>query len=158
MNKKLIGIFVCTLLIFTIMPITVGQEEIKEENVNIPIAHKRGMALLASMYLELDSESSQAQEILDNFHKKPNGMLTNIDITVTEPNQDYYLFIGPFFRTFIPQILFNDSQSNMVLPEEPITLHVSLFWGDVREWEPVEGRPARLIIDGWVFLLSWKYL
>jgi len=147
----------CMLLILTILPIAVGETEIKEEHVNLSVARNRGMALLAGMYLELDPESSQAQEVDDNFHSSPNGMLTNIDITITDPNQEYYLFIAPFFRTFIPQLLFNDSQSNMVFPEAPITLHIPLFLGDVREWEPVEGRPARLIIDGWVVLLSWDY-
>ena len=45
----------------------------------------------------------------------------------------------------------------MVFPEETITIHISLFWGDVREWEPIYDRPARLIVDGWVLLLSWRY-
>ena len=88
MKRKIIGILVCMLLILTIMPISVCQKEIKEENVKIPLANNSGMALLAGIYLELDPNSSQAKEVDDNFHQAPNGMLTNIYITVTEPNQD----------------------------------------------------------------------
>ena len=157
MKNKLVRILVCILLILIIMPITVSENELKEENVKISLISSMGRAWIASIYLELEPDSLQAKIVQDNFHQKPNGILTNIDITVTEPNQDYYLFIGPFFKTFIRQILYNDSQSRMVFPDESVTLYIPLFFGDVREWEPVSGRPARLIVDGWAILLSWKY-
>jgi hypothetical protein len=133
------------------------RNSIRKSDIQNTINHNKGLALIAGIYLELDPDSPQAQEIVDNFRRTPRGMLIHIDVTVTEPNKDYYLFIAPFFKTFIPQILYNDSQSNMVFPEETVTLRIPLFWGDVREWAEGYGRPERLIVDGWAILLSWKY-
>jgi len=64
---------------------------------------------------------------------------------------------SPFFKTIIRQILRNDSHSKMVFPDKTVTLYMPVLFGDVREWPQTMGRPPRLIVDGWVLLLSWKY-
>ena len=64
-----------------------------------------GKALFAAIYVELDPESQQVQDILDNYHAIPQGFLTNITITVPDPNDEdgEWFMIAPFFRSLIGQ-------------------------------------------------------
>ena len=55
--------------------------------------------------MELDPESQQVQDILDNYHDIPQGFLTNITIIIPNPNDEdgEWFMIAPLFRTLIGQ-------------------------------------------------------
>jgi hypothetical protein len=149
MKKKIIGIIVCMLLILTIMPITNSQKDIKGNN--------NGKTLIGFIYIELDPYSTQAKEILDNFHNKtPQGMLTNIDIIVANPNQepDHDLMIAPL-RTIIGELVGGGPFFNPITPEVTTIIHVKLFFGNIQK--DIPHAPNMLIVDGLAPLLAWEY-
>ena len=154
MNKKLIGSIVCMLLILTIIPVTSGQKD----NTQIPLLNSSGRALIANIYMELDPNSSQAQEILDNIEQIPVGFLALIDITVENPNQglDRDLMIAPFFRTLIGDWIGIGPFFEPIIPEETITIHIKILLGasiNIRSGNDGD----ILIVDGWAPLVSWEY-
>ena len=154
MKKKLIGIFVCMLLILTIIPVTSGQTD----NTQIPLLNNSGKALIASIYMELDPNSTQAQDILDNIELIPVGFLALIDITVENPNQglDRDLIIAPFMRTLIGDWIGIGPFFDPIIPEETITIHIKILVG--AGINIVQGQEGDiLIVDGWAPLVSWEY-
>ena len=154
MKRKVVGIFVCMLLILTIMPINSGQKD----NTQIPLLNSSGKALIANIYMELDSNSTQAQDILDNIEQIPVGFLAYIDITVENPNQglDRDLMIAPFFRTLIGDWIGIGPFFEPIIPEETTTIHIKVLLGaGIHIAQGQEG--DILIVDGWAPLLSWEY-
>lgn len=151
MKNKIVGIFVCTLLVLIFMPITVSQDEIVgEDNVKISNVSIGGIALFAYIYMELyPADTAQVDEILENYNRVPKDKLTNIDIIATDPNQHLNrdLCILPFIRW----LFFNTTE---ILPDETVKIHITSFSGGVNLY--VENN--MLIIDGWAILISWKSL
>jgi len=154
MKRKVVGIFVCMLLILTIMPITSAQKD----NTQIPLLNSSGKALIGYIYMELDPNSTQAQDILDNIELIPVGFLALIDITVENPNQglDRDLMIAPFFRTLIGDWIGIGPFFDPIIPEETITIHIKiLLRGSIHIAQGQEG--DMLVVNGWVPLVSWEY-
>jgi hypothetical protein len=147
------SILVVMLLFITIFaPSVSGKNEIKKEN-------NEGKALIAWIYLELDPNSDQVQDILDNFYGIPQGFLTNIDITVPDPNDHdgEWFMIAPFFRSLIGAWIGIGPFFDIIIPPDTTTVHIKLLWGDVHYWPPGSETPEEFIIDGWAPLISWEY-
>ena len=147
------SIIIAMLLLITVLvPSTATQNEITKEN-------NSGKALIASIYVELDPESQQVQDILDNLHAPPSGFLTNIDITVPDPNDEdgEWFMIAPFIRTLIGDWIGIGPFFEIITPTETTTVHIKLLWGDVHYWPPGEEIHEEFIIDGWSPLISWEY-
>lgn len=140
------------LLITVLVPSTATQNKIIKEN-------NSGKALIASIYVELDPESQQVQDILDNLHAPPSGFLTNIDITVPDPNDEdgEWFMIAPFIRTLIGDWIGIGPFFEIITPTETTIVHIKLLWGDVHYWPPGEEIHEEFIIDGWSPLLSWEF-
>jgi hypothetical protein len=155
MSKKVLGILVCMLLILTIIPVTSGQKD----NTQIPLLNTSGKAVIASIYMELDQNSTQVQDILDNFHAPPSGFLTNIDITVPDPNDEdgEWFMIAPLFRTLIGDWIGIGPFFDPIIPTETTIVHIKFLWGDVHYWPPGSETPEVFIIDGWSPFISWEY-
>jgi len=123
--------------------------------------NNKGKALFASIYVELDPDSPQVKDILDNLESIPQGFLTNIDITVPDPNDEdgEWFFIAPFIRTLIGDWIGIGPFFDMIAPTETTIVHIKILWGDVHyvDWPPEEDKPDEFIIDGWTLLLSWEY-
>ena len=153
MKYKLIGIIVCMMLILTIMPITSCQKE----TVQKPLLNNRGRALIASIYMELDPNSTQAQDILDNIELIPVGFLALIDITVENPNQglDRDLIIAPFIRTLIGDWIGIGPYFEPIMPEETTTIRIKVLLGGIHMGSGNDG--DILVVDGWAPLVSWEY-
>jgi hypothetical protein len=154
---KKITLFGCILLVLfllvvTSIPATVSQKSISEE-IN------RGKALFAAIYLELDPNSPQVTEIIDNRKKFPEGFLTNIEITIPDPNDEdgEWFMIAPFMRTIIGDWIGISPYFDIIEPKETTKIHIPLFWGDIHYWPPDSETPEEFIIDGWVPLISWEY-
>lgn len=111
-------------------------------------------ALLSQIYLELDPNSPIVQEIKENYESPPEGLLTNIDITIERPNSDQNsdVMIAPFFRTLFAQRT-GIGSIEPVLPQGSVTIHIPLFIGDISE-NPFDD--DLFIVDGWVPFISWK--
>lgn len=149
MKNRIVCISVCISLILIIMPITISQDEISEKNKNIFKNDVGGISLFGIIYMELyPANTSQVDEILDNYNRAPKDKLTNINITATDPNQHLNrdLLIMPFIRW----LFFNTT----FLPDKTVTLHIMLFSGGVHLYVDEN----MLVIDGWFFLVSWKFL
>ena len=147
------SIIIAMLLLITVLvPSTAVKNEIIKEN-------NSGKALLATIYVELDPESQQVQDILDNLHAPPSGFLTNIDITVPDPNDEdgEWFMIAPFMRTIIGDWIGISPFFEIIEPKETTTIHIPLLWGDIHYWPPGSETPEEFIIDGWVPLISWEY-
>ena len=147
------SIIITMLLLITILvPSTATQNEITKEN-------NSGKALIASIYVELDPESQQVQDILDNLHAPPSGFLTNIDITVPDPNDEdgEWFMIAPFIRTLIGDWIGIGPFFEIITPTETTIVHIKLLWGDVHYWPPGSETHEEFIIDGWSPLISWEY-
>jgi hypothetical protein len=123
------------------------------------LSNNKGKALLATIYVELDPESQQVQDILDNLHAPPCGFLTNIDITVPDPNDEdgEWFMIAPFIRTLIGDWIGIGPFFEIITPTETTIVHIKLLWGDVHYWPPGGETPEEFIIDGWVPFISWEY-
>lgn len=155
MKKKLIGILVCMLLILTIIPVTSGQKD----NTQIPLLNNSGKALIGYIYMELDPNSTQAQDILDNIEQIPVGFLALIDITVENPNQglDRDLIIAPFVRTLIGDWIGIGPFFDPIMPEETSTIHIKiLLRGSIHMGQGME-EGDMLVVYGWAPLVSWEY-
>lgn len=154
MKRKVVGIFICMLLILTIIPITSAQKD----NTQMPLLNSSGMALIGYIYMELDPNSTQAQDILDNIEQIPVGFLALIDITVENPNQglDRDLMIAPFIRTLIGDWIGIGPFFDPIIPEETFTIHIKiLLRGSIHMCSGAEG--DMLVVYGWAPLLSWEY-
>ena len=153
MKNKIIEIVVCMLLILTIIPVTSGQKD----NTQIPLLNNSGKALIASIYMELDPNSTQAQVILENIEQIPVGFLALIDITVENPNQglDRDLMIAPFIRTLIGDWIGIGPFFEPIIPEETTTIHIKVLFGSVHMESGNDG--DMLVVDGWSPLISWEY-
>ena len=145
-------LIVLLLLVVISIPATISQNEIAEE-INM------GKALFAAIYLELDPNSPQVTKIIDNRNKFPEGFLTNIDITVPDPNDEdgEWFMIAPFMRTMIGDWIGISPFFDIIEPKETTTIHIPLLWGDIHYWPPGSETPEEFIIDGWVPLISWEY-
>jgi len=145
-------LIVMLLLVVISIPSTGSQNAIAEE-IN------RGKSLFASIYLELDPDSPQVQEIIDNYKSHPHGLLTNIDLTVPDPNDEdgEWFMIAPFMRTLIGDWIVIGPFFDIFSPTVTTTVHIKLLWGDVHFWPPCGEVPEEFIIDGWAPLLSWEY-
>ena len=147
------SIIIAMLLLITVLvPSTAVKNEIIKEN-------NSGKALLATIYVELDPESQQVQDILDNLHAPPSGFLTNIDITVPDPNDEdgEWFMIAPFIRTLIGDWIGIGPFFEIITPTETTIVHIKLLWGDAHYWPPGNETPEEFIIDGWSPLISWEY-
>ncbi|MFO8077209.1 MAG: VCBS repeat-containing protein [Thermoplasmatota archaeon] len=115
------------------------------------------VAVLSQIYLELDKESSMVQEIMDNYHSDPSGILTNIDITIKNPNSNLNndVMIAPFFSTFFSQVT-GIGSLEAVLPQTTVTIHIPVFWGRITDY-PIDDEDV-FIVDGWVPFVKWTYL
>ena len=141
------------LLIAVCAPSMVGEKKIHDETT-------KRRALIAQMYLELDPESQQVEDILSNYLTPPQGLLTNIDITVPDPNDEdgEWFMIAPLFRTLIGDWISIGPFFEIITPTETTTVHIPILWGDVHYWPPwEEENPEEFIIDGWAPFLSWEY-
>ena len=107
----------------------------------------------------MDPESQQVQDILDNYHAIPQGFLTNIDITIPDPNDEdgEWFMIAPFFRTLIGDWIGIGPFFEVITPTETTTVHIKILWGDVHYWPPGSEMPEEFIVDGWAPLISWEY-
>ena len=147
-----------SILVFFMLLITllVPSTAIKTETTN---ENSEGKALIASIYVELDPESQQVQDILDNLHAPPSGFLTNIDITVPDPNDEdgEWFMIAPFIRTLIGDWIGIGPFFEIITPTETTIVHIPILWGDVHYWPPGEEIHEEFIIDGWVPFISWEY-
>ena len=147
------NIIIAMLLLITILvPSTATKNEIIKEN-------NSGKALIAAIYVELDPESQQVQDILDNLHAPPSGFLTNIDITVPDPNDEdgEWFMIAPFIRTLIGDWIGIGPFFEHITPTDTTIVHIKFLWGDVHYWPPGEEIPEEFIIDGWSPFISWEY-
>ena len=147
------SILVCFILILTVIVSSTAVENKKT------IDNNSGKALLATIYVELDPESQQVQDILDNLHAPPSGFLTNIDITVPDPNDEdgEWFMIAPFIRTLIGDWIGIGPFFEIITPTETTIVHIKLLWGDVHYWPPGEEIHEEFIIDGWSPFISWEY-
>jgi len=147
------SILVCFILILTVIVSSTAVENKKT------IDNNSGKALLATIYVELDPESQQVQDILDNLHAPPSGFLTNIDITVPDPNDEdgEWFMIAPFIRTLIGDWIGIGPFFEIITPTETTIVHIPILWGDVHYWPPGEEIHEEFIIDGWVPFISWEY-
>ena len=147
-----------SILVFFMLLITllVPSTAIKTETTN---ENSEGKALLATIYVELDPESQQVQDILDNLHAPPSGFLTNIDITVPDPNDEdgEWFMIAPFIRTLIGDWIGIGPFFEPVIPTETTIVHIKFLWGDVLYWPPGSETPEIFLIDGWSPFISWEY-
>lgn len=123
------------------------------------IDYTSGKALFAAIYVELDPESQQVQDILDNYHAIPNGFLTDITIIVPDPNDEdgEWFMIAPLFRTLIGDWIDIGPFFDIITPTETTTVHIPILWGNVHYWPPGSEIHEEFIIDGWSPLISWKY-
>jgi hypothetical protein len=155
MKKKMIGIFVCMLLILTIIPVTSGQKD----NTQIPLLNNSGKALIGYIYMELDPNSTQAQDILDNIEQIPVGFLALIDITLENPNQglDRDLIIAPFVRTLIGDWIGIGPFFDPIMPEETSTIHIKILLGAGIHMGQGMEEGDMLVVYGWAPLVSWEY-
>ncbi len=147
------SILVCFMLILTVIVPSTAVENKKT------IDNNSGKALLATIYVELDPESQQVQDILDNLHAPPSGFLTNIDITVPDPNDEdgEWFMIAPFIRTLIGDWIGIGPFFEIITPTETTIVHIKLLWGDVHYWPPGGEIHEEFIIDGWSPFISWEY-
>ena len=150
------SILVCFMLIFTTIVSSTAVE------IEKTIDNNSGKALFAAIYLELDPEPQQVQDILDNYHAIPQGFLTDITITVPDPNDEdgEWFMIAPLFRTLIGDWIGIGSFFDIITPTETTTVHIPILWGDVHYWPPDSETPEEseeFIIDGWVPFISWEY-
>ena len=158
--KKIIrlGIFFITVLLIMapVVSSTFNQKDTKEIKNNNTT---EGQALIAQMYLELDPNSDQVQDILDNYHSPPQGFITNMDILVTDPNDEdgEWFMIAPLIRTLIGDWIGIGPFFEIIEPTETTVVHIRLLWGNVNFFPPGEDVPEEFIIDGWSTLLSWEY-
>jgi hypothetical protein len=123
------------------------------------VSNNEGQALIAQIYLELDPNSDQVQDILENYHSPPQGFLTNMDILVPNPNDEdgKSFMIAPLIRTLIGDWIDIGPFFEIIEPTETTVVHIRVLWGDVHYWPPGEENPEEFIIDGWSPLLSWEY-
>lgn len=123
------------------------------------VDYTSGKALFAAIYVELDPESQQVQDILDNYHAIPNGFLTDITIIVPNPNDEdgEWFMIAPLFRTLIGDWIDIGPFFDIITPTETTTVHIPILWGNVHYWPPGGEIHEEFIIDGWSPLISWKY-
>jgi hypothetical protein len=156
MKKKIVGIVVCMLMVLTTIPSVVSQLAVNEENAKPLNGFIQGTALIASIYLELDANDPQVQEIFENQAQIPQGFLANFDITLVDPNQhqDSDLIIAPLFRTIIGDSIGIGPFFKPIMPEETTKVHIRFLWGNIFLVQPDEDV---LIVDGWAPLLSWVY-
>ena len=147
-----------SILVFFMLLITllVPSTAIKTETTN---ENNEGKALIASIYVELDPESQQVQDILDNLHAPPSGFLTNIDITVPDPNDEdgEWFMIAPLIRTLIGDWIGIGPFFEIINPTDTTIVHIKLLWGDVNYWITDEEIHEEFIIDGWSPFISWEY-
>ena len=156
MKKKIVGIVVCMLMVLTTIPSVVGQLAVNEENAKPLNDLTQGTALIAMIYLEMDANDPQVQEIFENQEQIPVGFLADIDLTLVDPKQglDSDLMIAPFIRTLIGQAIGIGPFFEPIIPEETTKIHITFLWGNIFLSHPDEDY---LIIDGWAPLLSWEY-
>ena len=146
-NITLFGIFITTLFLLLTPAIssTYTQKNMVEMN---NLSNTEGKALFAAIYVELDPESQQVLDILDNYHAVPRGFLTNITITIPDPNDEdgEWFMIAPFFRTLIGQWIGIGPFFDIISPTETTTVHIPILWGDVHfvDWPPEEDKPDNL--------------
>jgi hypothetical protein len=82
---------------------------------------------------ELDPESQQVQDILDNLNAPPRGFLIKIDITVPNPNDEdgEWFIIAPFIRTLIVVWIGIWPFFEIITPTVTTIVHIKLLWRDV---------------------------
>lgn len=147
------SILICFMLIVTIIIPSTAVEKTK------PLDNNSGKALFAAIYLELNPESQQVQDILDNYHAIPQGFLTDITITAPDPNDEdgEWFMIAPLFRTLIGDWIGIGPFFDIITPTETTTIHIPILWGDVHYWPPGSDTHDEFIIDGWAPFISWEY-
>ena len=118
-----------------------------------------GKALIATIYLELDPNSQQVLDIIDNYYSPPQGFLSNIDIVVPDPNDDNgeWFMIAPLIRTLIGDWIGIGPFFDIIEPTETTMVHVKILLGDIHFYPPDEENPEKFVIDGWSPFLSWEY-
>jgi hypothetical protein len=118
-----------------------------------------GKALFATIYVELDPEYQQIQDIIDNYHSIPQGFLTDITITIPNPNGEdgEWFMIAPLFRTLIGEWIGIGPFFDIITPTETTIVHIPVLWGDVHYWPPGSDIHEEFIIDGWVPFIQWEY-
>jgi len=154
---KKITLFGCMLIILFLL---LGTSASATFNQNKPLQeNNKGKALFACIYLELDANSPEATEVINNRDSFPEGFLTKIDITVTNPNDENqrWFMIAPFIRTLIGDWIGISPYFDIIEPIVTTTVHIPFFWGNINYSPPDSEAPEELIIDGWVPLISWEY-
>ena len=147
------SMLICFILIFTIIASSTIVEKTKTSD------YSNGRALIATIYVEMDPESQQVQDILDNYHAVPRGFLTDITITIPDPNDEdgEWFMIAPLFRTLIGDWIGIGPFFEIITPTETTTVYIPILWGDVHYWPPGNEIHEEFIIDGWCPLISWEY-
>ena len=156
MNRKIIGMISFLLLILLLTPIVNSQYATKN-NKSGESSIDWHTTFYASIYIKLDSDTSQLEDIINNWNNPPKHFLTNIDIII--PNANYedgnLLFIHPL-RSVIGECFDLGPFFDPISPKETTLVYIPVLWCDLHYSPTNSESPEEFVIEGIGPLISWR--
>ena len=156
MNRKIIGIISFLLLILLLTPVMNSQYATKN-NKSGESSIDWHTTFYASIYIKLVSDTSQIEDIINNWNNPPKHFLTNIDIII--PNANYedgnLLFIHPL-RSVIGECFDLGPFFDPISPKETTLVYIPVLWCDLHDLPTDSESPEEFVIEGIGPLISWR--
>lgn len=138
------------------MPTCICQDESNNNNF-IRISKDWKTTLFGTIYIQLDQNSIQIEDLINNWNSPPKGFLTSIDIIVENPNdQEGRLFIIHPLRSLIGERFDLGPFFDPIMPKVTTLIYISIFWCDLHYLNVDDEPSEEFIIEGIGPLISWK--
>ena len=156
MNIKIIGIISFLLMILLLTPIANSQYVTKNNNSSKSSIDWH-TTFFASIYIKLDSDASQMEDIINNWNNPPKHFLTDIYIIIPDANYEVgnLLFIHPI-RSVIGEWFDLGPFFDPISPKETTLVYISVLWCDLHDLPNNSGSPEEFVIEGIGPLISWR--
>jgi len=156
MNRKIIGIISFLLLILLLTPV-INSQYVTKNNNSGKSSIDWHTTFYASIYIKLDSDTSQIEDIINNWNNPPKHFLTNIDIIIPDANYEdgNLLFIHPL-RSVIGEWFDLGPFFDPISPKETTLVYISVLWCDLNYLPTNSGSPEEFVIEGIGPLISWR--
>jgi hypothetical protein len=156
MNRKIIGMISFLLLILLLTPV-INSQYVTKNNNSGKSSIDWHTTFFASIYIKLDSDSSQIEDIINNWNNPPKHFLTNIDIIIPDANYEdgNMLFIHPL-RSVIGDWFDLDSFFDPISPKETTLVYISVLWCDLHDLSTDIESHEEFVIEGIGPLISWR--
>jgi hypothetical protein len=157
MKYKSIVVLASLLLFLLLNPIVNSQDEGTNENLNIIDDTTWKSTIYGAILIQLDPNSPQIEDIINNWNSPPKRFITNMDIIVPDPNIENgnLLFIHPL-RSLMGGLFDLGPFFDPIAPKDTTLVYISILRCDLHYSQTDNGFSENFRIDGIGPLISWR--